>query len=393
MIKKFFKWLGIGIFIIIVGGFLPATLGVYGLFWERWTTSLLGNPLNPKLSWYTPQETISGNYSEALLTSKDSEIPPNVFQEANDYAELHGSDGLVIQHQGEIVFENYWNDKQPDSLFALHSMTKTMNALLMGHAIADGFIDSVDIPAATFLVEWKGSEKEAIQIRDLLNMASGLQESYDFSPSSARIQRMMGLDIIQPNIDVGIDGAPGQVFSHVNPNSQLLGIIIERASGQRLSDYLSEKIWKKIGARDALFYVDKPGGMVHTDCCMWASIRDMVRIGEMLMHKGVFQGRQVMPSGWIEEMIQPSKANVNYGMQLWMGNDFVEYRPYDARMTTFANYHSEPYKADDVFYLDGLGKKRLYIIPSKSLVILRTGSNSKEWDDAKLPNLFIEALK
>ena len=393
MIKKFLKWLGIGIFIIIVGGFLPATLGVYGLFWERWTTSLLGNPLNPKLSWYTPQETISGNYSEALLTSKDSEIPPNVFQEANDYAELHGSDGLVIQHQGEIVFENYWNDKQPDSLFALHSMTKTMNALLMGHAIADGFIDSVDIPAATFLVEWKGSEKEAIQIRDLLNMASGLQESYDFSPSSARIQRMMGLDIIQPNIDVGIDGAPGQVFSHVNPNSQLLGIIIERASGQRLSEYLSEKIWKKIGARDALFYVDKPGGMVHTDCCMWASIRDMVRIGEMLMHKGVFQGRQIMPSGWIEEMIQPSKANVNYGMQLWMGNDFVEYRPYDARMTTFANYHSEPYKADDVFYLDGLGKKRLYIIPSKSLVILRTGSNSKEWDDAKLPNLFIEALK
>ncbi|MBU78481.1 MAG: hypothetical protein CMG28_03525, partial [Candidatus Marinimicrobia bacterium] len=113
MIKKFFKWLGIGIFIIIVGGFLPATLGAYGLFWERWTTSLLGNPLNPKLSWYTPQETISGNYSEALLTSKDSEIPPNVFQEANDYAELHGSDGLVIQHQGEIVFENYWNDKQP----------------------------------------------------------------------------------------------------------------------------------------------------------------------------------------------------------------------------------------------------------------------------------------
>jgi len=393
MIKKFFKWLGIGIFIIIVGGFLPATLGAYGLFWERWTTSLLGNPLNPKLSWYTPQETISGNYSEALLTSKDSEIPPNVFQEANDYAELHGSDGLVIQHQGEIVFENYWNDKQPDSLFALHSMTKTMNALLMGHAIADGFIDSVDIPAATFLVEWKGSEKEAIQIRDLLNMASGLQESYDFSPSSARIQRMMGLDIIQPNIDVDIDGTPGQVFSHVNPNSQLLGIIIERASGQRLSDYLSEKIWKKIGARDALFYVDKPGGMVHTDCCMWASIRDMVRIGEMLMHKGVFQGRQVMPSGWIEEMIQPSKANVNYGMQLWMGNDFVEYRPYDARTTTFANYHSEPYKADDVFYLDGLGKKRLYIIPSKSLVILRTGPNSKEWDDAKLPNLFIEALK
>ena len=394
VLKKILKWLGIGFSIIIIGGFIPATLGAYGLFWERWTTSLLGNPLNPRLSWYTPLEKTTGNFSQPLatLTSEDSAIQQDVLQEASDYAELHGSDSLVIQHNGKIVYENYWNDTKPESLFALHSITKTMNALLMGHAIEDGFIDSVDIPAATFIEEWKGSNKENIQIRDLLNMASGIQESYNFKPTSSRIQRIMGLDIVAPNIAAETKGKPGTAFAHFNPNSQILGIIIERATGQRFSEYFSEKIWQPLGARDAFFFVDTHGGMVHTDCCMWASIRDIVRVGEMLMNKGIFNGNQIIPTGWVDEMIQPSKANVNYGMQLWIGKEFVEYRPYDPSTTIFANYHSEPFQVNDVFFLDGLGKKRLYVVPSKSLVILRTGPNSSEWDDSKLPNLLIGAL-
>ena len=393
-LKKIFKWLGIGFFIIIIGGFIPATLGAYGLFWERWTTSLLGNPLNPRLSWYNPLEKTMGNFSQPLATlAKENVLNlQDVFQEASNYAELHGSDSLVIQHNGKIVYENYWNDTKPESLFALHSITKTMNALLIGHAIEDGFIDSVDIPASTFIEEWKGSSKEKIQIRDLLNMASGIQESYDFSPTSTRIERIMGLDIVTPNIAAETKGEPGTAFLHVNPNSQILGIIIERATGKRFSKYFSEKIWQPLGARDAFFFVDKQDGMIHTDCCMWASVRDVVRVGEMMLNKGVFNGNQIIPSGWVDEMLIPSKANVNYGMQLWLGNEFVEYRPYDPGTTTFANYHSEPFQADDVFFLDGLGKKRLYVIPSKSLVILRTGSNSSEWDDSKLPNLLIGAL-
>jgi len=394
VLKKTLKWLGIGFSIIIIGGFIPATLGAYGLFWERWTTSLLGNPLNPRLSWYTPLEKTMGNFSQPLATLARENVLnlQDVFQEASNYAELHGSDSLVIQHNGKIVYENYWNDTKPESLFALHSITKTMNALLIGHAIEDGFIDSVDIPAATFIEEWKGSSKEKIQIRDLLNMASGIQESYDFSPTSTRIERIMGLDIVTPNIAAETKGEPGTAFLHVNPNSQILGIIIERATGKRFSKYFSEKIWQPLGARDAFFFVDKQDGMIHTDCCMWASVRDVVRVGEMMLNKGVFNGNQIIPSGWVDEMLIPSKANVNYGMQLWLGNEFVEYRPYDPGTTTFANYHSEPFQADDVFFLDGLGKKRLYVIPSKSLVILRTGSNSSEWDDSKLPNLLIGAL-
>jgi len=153
--KKTFKWFGIILLVSIISGFIPAALGFYGLFWERWTTSLLGNPLNPRLSWYQPLEMTKGDYTNPLetLDSNKSEIPLEAFQKASDYAESHNSNSLVIQHKGKIVFENYWNDTNFDSLFGLHSLTKTMNGILMGHAIEDGFIESVDVSASVFINE------------------------------------------------------------------------------------------------------------------------------------------------------------------------------------------------------------------------------------------------
>ena len=76
-----------------------------------------------------------------------------------------------------------------------------------------------------------------------------------------------------------------------------------------------------------------------------------------------------------------------------MGNKFEPKRPYDSRLAAFANIHSEAFKADDLFFMDGLGKQRMYIVPSESLVILRTGSQDSEWDDSRLPNIILEALQ
>ena len=175
-IKKTLKWTAIGFALVIGLGFIPSTFGAYGLFWERWTTSILGNPLNPRYSWYKPLELSPGNFSEPLsiIAPENSDIPIEVFQAASDYAEEHSSKSLVVQHKGQIVYENYWKDTQPDSLFGLHSLTKTMNALLMGHAISDGFIESVDVKASTYIDEWKGTEKDDITIRNLGNIIANV---------------------------------------------------------------------------------------------------------------------------------------------------------------------------------------------------------------------------
>jgi CubicO group peptidase (beta-lactamase class C family) len=394
MIKGFLKLVGVVIVLTIVGGFIPAAMGFYGLYWERYTTSLLGNPLDPKYEWYKPLEEVPGDYTNPVPkgAADDNPFPDSLFDVAGDYAGAHASESLVIAYRGKRVFEKYWNFAGPDSLFPGHSMTKVLPAILIGHAIADGYIESPDVSASVFLPEWDDEKRRGITIRHLLNMASGVKESYDFTPTSMRMQRAMGLDITMANLGVEIGHPPGEVFSHLNPNPQLLGVIIERATGQRFSEYLSEKLWRPLGAHDAFLFVDSPGGMVHTDCCSWSVIMDWIRIGELLRHDGVYNGRQIIPAGWVAEMLTPSPANPNYGMQLWLGTEYEEYRRYDPETSTFANYHSEAFVADDLFFLDGLGKKRLYIVPSRELVILRTGPNDSEWDDARLPNMFINAV-
>ena len=351
--------------------------------------------MDPDFSWYQPLERTNGNFESPLdsISSEQSEIPLSVFQEAKEYAQNHGSKSLVIQHKGKIVFESYWQETNPDSLFGLHSFTKTMNALLVGHLINDGYIKSIDESVSDYIEEWRDGDKTNITIKHLLHMSGGLKETFDYSPFSDRIQRAYGTDIVNANLNMDPEIDPGTVFSHNNYNSQILGILIERASGKRYSEYFSEKIWSPLGSRDAFFFVDRPDGMVHTDCCMWASIRDMIRIGEMLMNKGLFKNKEILPKGWVEQMITSSEPNNNYGMQIWLGNEYEERRAYDARLTMYANYHSEPYVTDDLFFMDGIGKQRMYMIPSESLVILRTGDNSPDWDDSKLPNLILNALK
>jgi len=397
MIRRFIKFIliSIVIVIIVISSIIgSASMGLFGLFWERWTNAL-SNPLDPDFSWYQPLERTNGNFESPLdsISSEQSEIPLSAFQEAKEYAQNHGSKSLVIQHRGKIVFESYWQETNPDSLFGLHSFTKTMNALLVGHLLNDGYIKSIDESVSDYIEEWRDGDKTNITIKHLLHMSGGLKETFDYSPFSDRIQRAYGTDIVNANLNMDPEIDPGTVFSHNNYNSQILGILIERASGKRYSEYFSEKIWYPLGSRDAFFFVDRPDGMVHTDCCMWASIRDMIRIGEMLMNKGLFKNKEILPKGWVEQMITPSEPNNNYGMQIWLGNEYEERRAYDARLTMYANYHGEPYVTDDLFFMDGIGKQRMYMIPSESLVILRTGDNSPDWDDSKLPNLILNALK
>lgn len=393
MIRTLFKSLGLALLALLVAGWLPALFGAYGLYWERYASAFLTNPLNPSYRWYQPLETVAGNFTGPLTAAPEGEsaFQPGVLETAAQYARLHNSDSLIVMHRGRLVFEQYWNTKKPESLFGVHSLTKTLTAVMIGHAIADGRIMSVDQPAYHFLAEWDDEQHRGITVRHLLNMASGLQESYEFSPWALRMQRTMGEDIVGPNLATEVAGPPGVKFAHINPPPQILGIIVERATGRRYGDYLSEKFWKPIGARDAQLFVDRPGGTAHTDCCMWTAIQDWARVGEVLRTGGVWNGEQVIPAGWVEQMIAPSAANLNYGMMVWLGNVYEKERRYDPGVDAFVNYQSEPFAAP-TFFLDGLHLQRVWVVPSRELVIVRTGGGDPDWDEAHLPNLLIRGL-
>ncbi len=394
IIRTLFKWLGIGLLVAVIAGWAPALLGFYGLYAKRYAATFLTNPLNPKYSWYEPLETVSGNYTAPLPAAAPGEVhfKPGALEGAAEYARSHHSDSLIVMHQGKLVFEQYWNGKSAESLFGVHSMVKTLNAILIGHAIADGYIGSVDDPAYFYLAEWDDEVHRPITIRHLLYMASGLKESYDFSPMSLRMQRTMGTDIVAANLQAEVAGPPGVKFAHINPPPQLVGIIIERATGKRFGEYLAEKFWKPIGAHDAQLFVDRPGGTAHTDCCMWSTIQDWARIGETLRMGGVWNGKQVIPPYWVERMLGASPAYINYGMFIWLGNTWEETRRYDPDVNAFANHHAARFAATDVFFLDGLHVQRVWIVPSQELVIVRTGSSDPDWDESRIPNLIIRGL-
>ncbi len=388
------KWLLIVIAVIGVLIYLPSRLEWYGIYAKRYAISLTGNPMSPARAWYDPQELVAGGEPVPLGVWAEDENPidPAVSREAASWAEQQDSDSLVVLYKGQLAHASYFNDRTPETEFSTHSLTKVLTSILVGHAIADGYMESVDQPAADFLPEWDTDERRGITVRDLLNMAGGLEETFAFYPGSARLARTMGTDIVTANLEVGIYAPPGTAFSHANPNSQVAGIVVERATTKRFADYLSEKLWAPLGLRDGLLFLDRPDGMVHTDCCMWTAIEDWVRIGQAMLQDGCYAGQQIIPEGWVDEMTTPSAANENYGMQLWLGTSHERLRKYDPNIEFMGNVHSEPFVADDIFFLDGAGDQRLYMIPSRQLVILRTGHDGPEWDDAMLPNMFTRAV-
>ena len=388
------KWTLIVIAVIGVLVYLPSRLGWYGTYAKRYVISLSGNPMSPARAWYDPQELVAGSKAAPLEAWSEQENPfdPALRRDAASWAGQQKSDSLVVLYKGLLAQSSYFNGQAPESEFSTHSLTKVLTSILAGHAIADGHMESVDQPASDYLPEWDTDERRGITVRDLLNMAGGLEETFAFYPGSARLARTMGTDIVTANLEVGIYAPPGTAFTHANPNSQVAGIVVERAIGMRFADYLSEKLWAPLGLRDGLLLLDRPDGMVHTDCCMWTAIEDWVKIGQALMQNGCYAGAQVIPTGWVDEMTTPSAANENYGMQLWLGTSHERLRKYDPNIEFMGNVHSEPFVADDVFFLDGAGDQRLYMIPSRELVILRTGKDGPEWDDAFLPNLFTRAV-
>ncbi len=393
MIRALFRSLGLVFAVLLFAVWLPALFGVYGLFWERYAAGFLTNPMNPGYRWYRPLETVAGGSTQPLSVSRTAAaaFSPQALEQAAAYARFYNSDSLLVMYRGELAFEQYWNTRKPESLFSAHAFTKTLTAILVGHAIADGRILSVDQPAYHFLPEWDDEQHRGITIRDLLGMTSGLQESDDFSPWSQRMQRIMGTDIVGPNLAVRVSGPPGVTFADINPPAQILGIIIERATGRRFGDYLSGKLWRPIGARDAQLFVDHPGGTAHTDCCMWSVIQDWARVGEALRTGGLWNGERVIPAGWVEQMITPSGANSSYGMMVWLGNLHETNQQQEQATFVSGRHQSEPFAAP-TFFLDGAQLQRVWIVPSKELVVVRTGSEHPDWDEARLPNLLIRGL-
>jgi len=336
-----------------------------------------------------PQEAVPGVIAAALPMAAAEDIAPEGLAAAEAYATATESVALLVWHRGALRYEKYWPGFGPETRTNPNSMHKTVLALLVGAALADGHIDSADTPASTWLTEWQNDARREITVRDLLRMASGLEIPVFGTWKSAKI--LFGSDFAAGVLGLQKAEPHGSRFQYSNASSQLLTILLERATGQRYAAYLSERLWKPLGAADAALWMDREGGLPRGFCCIFATGRDWLRVGRLLLERGRVGDRQVIPAEWIDEMLTPSPHNPNFGMNIWLGSPPQTERLYNDY--TIKAFHSEPFAASDVVYIDGFGGQRVYVVPSLELIIVRTGKSQTDWDDARLPNALIRAIR
>ncbi len=346
------------------------------------------------VDWYQPQEKVPGTERNDLASAGEGER--TVSQAALDQAIAYGTEtnsvALLVWHRGQLQLEHYWPGYGENTRTDPASMHKTVMGLLYGIAIEEGVIKGIDEPAATYLPEWRNDARAKIRIRDLLQMSSGL-EVITFSPNpfNAWWQLFLGDDITPVALGVPAVRDPGTKFEYSNFNSQALGTALQRAAGQRYAEYLSERLWSRLGAGDAYLWLDHEGGMPRTYCCLQTTARGWIKVGLLILNQGRVGDEQVVPAQWVTQMTTPAPTNPNYGYQIWLGSPADGQRAYNSKSTIKVR-HSEPFAAPDVVFLDGNGGQRLYVVPSAQLLIVRTGATRSDWDDARLPNTILRGI-
>jgi len=300
----------------------------------------------------------------------------------------------LIYQNDEIILEKYFDDYNAETISDTQSMHKTVLAMMVGIAIDEGIIESVNEPASKHLIEWRDDSRNQITIKHLLQQSSGLDyPEFSFHPLSEFNQLMLGEDVTKMTLRQIAYRQPNEIFEYNGVNPQNLGLLLQRAYDKRYADLLSEKIWQKVAQDDASVVLDSDKNqMPRTYCCLNATARDWLRIGTIILNEGKFKDEQIVSKSWINEMKTPSITNPNYGYLTWLGTEHQENRIYNPKSTA-TGIHGEPFDDKDIIYLDGFGGQRVYVIPSKKLVIVRTGAGQMEWDDSVLPNTISRGIR
>ncbi|MCW2413120.1 MULTISPECIES: serine hydrolase domain-containing protein [unclassified Sphingobium] len=252
---------------------------------------------------------------------------------ADDFLERTYTNALLVMKDGKIVTEIYRNNSNEQTRFMGWSMTKSLTSILIGSALAEGRIKSLDDPITAYLPELKGSGYDGVSIRHILQMRSGVdyEERYDFA--NPGIAATNHINALVKNVSRFADMArqvkrlhtPGTVFQYKTIDTAVLGWLIERVSGgDTIAGYATKHLWEPLGAeRDGFFIMDGPPGVGRefNGAGYNATLRDWARVGQMMLDGGKANGKQIVSAAWVAESTRPTDPKetgpMGYGYQWW----------------------------------------------------------------------------
>jgi len=285
----------------------------------------------------------------------------HISPESNTEFESLGSSAFVIIKNDSLIHEQYWDGYGEDSYSNSFSMAKTFVGILIGIAIDEGKIESVDQPVGDFLPEFKAGENAKLTIKHLLTMSSGIDFDEDYvNPFAYPAAAYYGTDLKKLTDKYSVKQEPGKVFKYLSGNTVLLGFILEKVTGKKVSEYASKKLWVPLGAKNSAYWsLDHENGMEKVYCCFNSNAPDFARIGELFLDNGKVNGKQIVSSEYVKSATKTAdlldgngKQNQKYGYAWWIIPD---------------------YKGHHIFYARGILGQYILCIPDKKMVVVRLG--------------------
>jgi CubicO group peptidase (beta-lactamase class C family)/alpha-beta hydrolase superfamily lysophospholipase len=354
----------------------------------------LNSPSEPigSAGWYQPTEPIGSGPGAPLKVAAPEKrtLPADALDAALAYAKSTNSYGVLVAHRGVVQLEYYKDGFGPERLLDSQSMHKPLAAIVTMAAVADGKLSLAD-PLSRWLPQWRDDPRGRITVEQVLRMQTGLEEPpFEQKFGNRAYELFITTHLEQKVFGLAAEDPPGSRFKVHYAATQLLQWVIEAATGKRYSAYLAERIWAPLGGGEARVRVDRPGGNALVFCCIESRPRDWLRVGLMLAGHGTYENRTVLPLQQFLQLTTPSPLSPNFGMQqVWRGSPYSPIRLMDSRNPARGLKNSAPFAAEDVFYLEGRGGQRVYVVPSRELVVVRQGEIRMDWDDVAFLNPLI----
>jgi len=281
--------------------------------------------------------------------------------------------GLLALQDDAIVHERYFRGADERSLLTSFSVAKSFTSALVGAAIDEGRIASVEVPVSEIVPALRGTPYEGIPLRHVLQMSSGVRFDENYADPFSDVDQMFlrsfvfGTPIDDTPKRLSRKGPSGQRFDYISVDTQVLGAVVRAATGRPMATYLSEKIWQPLGMEsDASGVTDRegPDGAEYAFCCLNVSLRDYARFGRLFLRGGDWDGKRVLSERWVRESVVPGAPylvksggytpdwDIGYQYQWWVPNG-----------------------ADAEFMAIGIYGQYVYVNPAKRVVIVKTSAD------------------
>lgn len=304
------------------------------------------------------------------------------------YMDQERVSGVIVLKEGKVLLERYGLGRTLADRWDSQSVTKSVAGILVGAAIQDGCIESVEEAVTRYIPELEGSAYDDVTIRQLLTMTSGVEWIEDYTDDARSDDSKMFMPTHAPMVD-GIDPVvgyvrrlpraqkPGVTFQYKGADSELAAKLVSNAVGMPLSEYLSVKIWKPFGMEKSAYWMVNPAGQEYGSSGISMTLRDYARLGQFMLTGGKIGDVQVLPSDWVADATSALEAfpqatrsgAIGYGYFWWVGRDH--------------------------FMADGYAGQRIVVYPADSVVI----AVNSAWEQPSRPDhspaltAFIEALR